>query len=58
MNPEESLDKNFECDLEDWTQEAYQAFEQSISLSPASPYGYAAECQLFKESICLGKELL
>lgn len=44
--------------LHEWTQMAYEAFERSIQLSPASPYGYAAESQLFKESILLGKRLL
>jgi hypothetical protein len=44
--------------LEDWVQQAYDAFEKSIQLSPASPYGYAAESQLFKEAIELGQKLL
>lgn len=53
MNPQEVED----C-LHEWTQTAYEAFERSIQLSPASPYGYAAESQLFKECILLGKKLL
>lgn len=44
--------------LENWVQQAYEAFEKSIQLSPASPYGYAAESQLFKEAIEFGKKLL
>lgn len=44
--------------LEDWVQQAYEAFEKSIQLSPASPYGYAAESQLFKEAIEFGQKLL
>lgn len=44
--------------LDDWTLEAAEAFEKSISLSPASPYGYAAESQLYKEAIEFGKNLL
>lgn len=44
--------------LEDWVQQAYEAFEKSIQLSPASPYGYAAESQLFKEAIELGQKIL
>lgn len=44
--------------LEDWVQKAYEAFEKSIQLSPASPYGYAAESQLFKEAIEFGHKLL
>lgn len=44
--------------LEDWVQQAYEAFERSIQLSPASPYGYAAESQLFKEAIEFGQKLL
>ena len=43
--------------LEDWVQQAYDAFERSIQLSPASPYGYAAESQLFKEAIEFGQKL-
>ena len=44
--------------LVEWTDLAYVAFEKSIQLSPASPYGYAAESQLFKEAITLGQKLL
>lgn len=44
--------------LEDWVQRAYEAFEKSIDLSPASPYGYAAESQLFREAIEFGQKLL
>jgi len=44
--------------LVEWTDSAYDAFEKSIQLSPASPYGYAAESQLFKETIMLGQKLL
>ncbi len=44
--------------LEEWVQDAYDAFENSIAKSPASPYGYAAESQLFKEAIELGQKLL
>lgn len=44
--------------LHEWTNEAYKAFEKSIELSPASPYGYAAESQLFKEAILLGQKIL
>ena len=44
--------------LHEWTQDAYEAFEQSIQISPASPYGYAAESQLFKESITLGQKII
>ena len=44
--------------VESWTQEAANAFEKSIDLSPASPYGYAAESQLYKEAIEFGKLLL
>lgn len=44
--------------LHEWTQDAYEAFEQSIHISPASPYGYAAESQLFKESITLGQKII
>ena len=44
--------------LVEWTDSAYVAFEKSIQLSPASPYGYAAESQLFKEAITLGQKLL
>lgn len=44
--------------LEEWVQKAYEAFERSIDLSPASPYGYAAESQLFREAIELGQKLL
>lgn len=48
----------YEGTLEDWVESARIAFEKSISLSPASPYGYAAECQLFKEAIIFGSKLL
>lgn len=44
--------------LVEWTDSAYDAFEKSVQLSPASPYGYAAESQLFKEAIMLGQKLL
>ncbi len=44
--------------LTDWTQQAAYAFEKSIKLSPASPYGYAAESQLYKEAIEFGRILL
>lgn len=44
--------------LIEWTNFAYDAFEKSIQLSPASPYGYAAESQLFMETIKLGQKLL
>lgn len=44
--------------LIEWTDSAYDAFERSIQLSPASPYGYAAESQLFRESIMLGQKIL
>lgn len=44
--------------LIEWTDSAYNAFERSIQLSPASPYGYAAESQLFKEAIMLGQKIL
>lgn len=44
--------------LVEWTGSAYDAFERSIQLSPASPYGYAAESQLFKEAIMLGQKIL
>lgn len=57
-NPEDIDDQGVEDCLHDWTQEAYEAFERSIVLSPASPYGYAAESQLFKESILLGQKIL
>lgn len=56
---QESIDVHeIEDCLHDWTQEAYKAFEHSMVLSPASPYGYAAESQLFKESISLGQKIL
>lgn len=42
----------------DWTSKAATAFEESIRLSPASPYGYAAESQLYREVIVFGKNLL
>lgn len=44
--------------IEEWTQGAVNAFERSIKLNPASPYGYAAESQLYMESIKFGKWLL
>lgn len=44
--------------LIEWTQNSYDAFEKSIQLNPVSPYGYAAESQLFKEAIELGNYLL
>ncbi len=50
--------KDVEDCLIDWTGLAYNAFEISIQLSPASPYGYAAESQLFKEAINFGKKIL
>lgn len=43
--------------LVEWTDSAYDAFEKSIQLSPASPYGYATESQLFKEAIMMGQKL-
>ena len=43
--------------LEEWVASAFDAFEKSIQLNPASPYGYAAESQLFKEAIILGKKI-
>lgn len=59
---EKSIDeidtKEIQDCLDDWTLEAADAFEKSISLSPASPYGYAAESQLYKESIEFGKNLI
>ena len=57
-NPNDVNHQEMEDCLHDWTQEAYEAFERSIKLSPASPYGYAAESQLFKESILLGQKIL
>jgi len=57
-NTQEINNQEVEDCLHEWTQLAYEAFERSIQLSPASPYGYAAESQLFKESILLGKKLL
>ena len=44
--------------LEEWVEDAYNSFEESIRLSPASPYGYAAESQLFKEAIEFGQKLM
>lgn len=44
--------------LDDWTLKAADAFQESIDLSPASPYGYAAKSQLYKEAIEFGKNLL
>jgi hypothetical protein len=44
--------------LVEWTDSAFDAFEKSIQLSPASPYGYAAESQLLKETIMLGQKIL
>lgn len=60
MNEEpDNVDKQeVEDCLVEWTDSAYDAFERSIQLSPASPYGYAAECQLFKEAIMLGQKIL
>lgn len=60
MNEEpDNVDKQeVEDCLIEWTDSAYDAFERSIQLSPASPYGYAAECQLFKEAIMLGQKIL
>ena len=60
MNEEpDSVDKQeVEDCLIEWTDSAYNAFERSIQLSPASPYGYAAESQLFKEAIKLGQKIL
>lgn len=57
INIDDNTQEAEDC-LHEWTQMAYEAFERSIQLSPASPYGYAAESQLFKESILLGKKLL
>lgn len=48
----------YEETLEEWVENARIAFERSIALSPASPYGYAAECQLFREAIIFGSKLL
>lgn len=48
----------YEDCLHKWTQEGSEAFEQSISLSPASPYGYADESLLYSASIRLGQKLL
>ncbi len=56
--PDETNSHNVEDCLHEWTQNAYEAFEHSILLAPASPYGYAAESQLFKESINLGQKIL
>jgi hypothetical protein len=44
--------------LDEWTLKASDAFEKSVELSPASPYGYAAESQLYKEAIEFGQNLL
>ena len=57
-NPEDVSLQDAEDCLHEWTQDAYEAFEQSIQISPASPYGYAAESQLFKESITLGQKII
>ena len=57
-NPEDVNLQDAEDCLHEWTQDAYEAFEQSIQISPASPYGYAAESQLFKESITLGQKII
>ncbi len=57
-NKEDINIREIEDCLHDWTQSAFDAFEYSIRLSPASPYGYAAESQLFKESITFGQKLL
>lgn len=56
-NPEDVNCQEVEDCLHEWTQDAYEAFERSIHISPASPYGYAAESQLFKESITLGQKI-
>lgn len=53
----EDLQEVEDC-LHSLTQQAYDSFERSIQLSPASPYGYAAESQLFKESISFGRKIL
>lgn len=60
MNEEpDNIDKReVEDCLIEWTDSAFNAFERSIQLSPASPYGYAAESQLFKEAIVLGQKIL
>ena len=43
--------------LEEWVQTAFNAFEKSIQLNPGSPYGYAAESQLFRDAIEFGQKL-
>lgn len=43
--------------VNDWVQEAIVAFDRSIEYDPASPYGYAASCQLLREAIEFGKVL-
>lgn len=60
MNEEpDNVDKQeVEDCLVEWTDLAYGAFERSIRLSPASPYGYAAESQLFREAIMLKQKIL
>lgn len=58
VRPTDVNTQEIEDCLHEWTQTAYEAFERSIQLSPSSPFGYAAESQLFKESILLGKKLL
>lgn len=55
---EEIETKEIQDCLDDWTLKAASAFEDSIRLSPASPYGYAAESQLYKEVIVFGQSLL
>lgn len=55
----EEINKNEIQDcIEKWMQDAVNAFERSIELSPASPYGYAAQSQLYMDSIKFGKWLL
>lgn len=58
QNPDDVNTQEIENCLHEWTQKAYDAFEKSIQISPASPYGYAAESQLFKESISFGQTIL
>lgn len=57
-DPDNVDKREIEDCLVDWTDSAYDAFEKSIQLSPASPYGYAAESQLFRETIMLGQKIL
>ena len=52
-----NIDEYLYC-IEEWTKSASDAFEKSIQLSPASPYGYAAESQLYMEAIKFGQQLL